>query len=305
MRNGRIWRLTLAAGMALAVAAGTWAAAWPATGAGTLAGFLRAYRPAAIGLCGGAFFALLLAGVWRAARAMNQGPRAHSPKSGQEGTAAVEMTLLLPFALMIVLMMIQSMMLVTGNFAVHKAAYDAARAAVVWVGEKVSYDEPRNVVVPEDLTGKMGHIKGAAVFSLLPVSNPTPGVGDASLVADADAPGVGIQRVYQLSGQNPPRWATNMVRPKYEYAATYTEVALDGPVNGTAYGDHENLKVTVGFAVPLTVPYASKVMLWLGAARELGSGSAIGTDAQATCVLPNEGVEDEIDVEQFPRYEGR
>ena len=150
---------TIVAAVVLAICA-VWSAA--AVGDGWLARALRSR----VTVVGGVVFLAsivllyLLAGVlWRTGRGRRR-------TTGDAGTAAIEFVLVFPIALTIVLVMIQSMLLVTQNIVVHYSAYIAARAAIVQVPRKVSYIEPRNVVAEPDSSEKMAHILKAAIWAV-------------------------------------------------------------------------------------------------------------------------------------------
>ncbi len=237
----------------------------------------------------------ILAGTaWRLGRTR----RENRPRPTEAGTAAIEFALLFPFALMIVLVMIQSMLLAVGNLAVHHAAYAAARSAVVWVPENLSHDEPRNITASPESSAKFHRVRLAAVYAVMPVSagNGGPGgsdPGSAAIIQD------GLERFWQLYGSSAPRWVQTMLEGKCHYAWNFTEVSLSPPSDGNAYGDHETLRVQVRHTLYLSVPYANRIF-----GDSLASGH-YGTPVNVTYSLTNQGVEDEIDVEQFPRYVGR
>jgi len=238
----------------------------------------------------GSLLALYVLGgvLWRLGRG-----RASLADTGDSGTAAVEFALLFPVALMIVLIMIQSATLLSANLVVHHAGYTAARAAITWVPEKVSYDEPRNVVASPGQSEKLHRIRAAAVYKLLAISASRRGSaagGDSALIQD------GLTRFYTLYGEEVPGWIRNMLPAKYEYAWEHTEVGLHPPANGQVYGDNEELRVWLRHTVYLSVPYAGRVFALLGAGGELPEGG-FGTDVEVTYTLTNQGVEDEIDVE--------
>ena len=300
-RGGRRSMLRLSASatvitVASAAACAAWAAV--ASGRGRTAEAMRS--PTAI-VSGAAALVSLLAiyvlggALWRLGRG-----RASPADTSDSGTAAVEFALLFPVALMIVLIMIQSALVLSANLVVHHAGYAAARAAITWVPEKLSYDEPRNVVAAPGQSEKLHRIRAAAVYKLLPISASRGGSsgGDSALIQD------GLTRFYTLYGAEVPGWIGNMLPGKYEYAWEHTEVALHPPANGQIYGDNEELRVWLRHTVYLSVPYASRVFAMLGAGGELSEGG-FGTDVEVTYTLTNQGVEDEIDVEQFPRYVGR
>jgi len=297
-RSKRRCRVSASAGVAGLGVLGLCAAwAWAACGDNWLGRALRdelSLKAGAAALLSLVGLYLVVGVIWRLGRARR--------RPGEEsGTAAIEFVLLFPIALCIVLVMIQSVLVVTGNIVVHYAAYAAARAAVVWVPEKVSYDEPRNVVADPAYSAKMLHIRGAAVDVLKAVSASGKGAGGAG-----EAPGSlvvkdGYDRFFSLHNRPTPRWVHTMLPGKYDYAWEYTEVTLAPPADGEKYADHEDLTVSVRHWLYLSVPYAKR---FFGDRLPSGRGD-YATEATATYTLTNQGVEDEIDVEVFPRYVGR
>jgi len=236
---------------------------------------------------------LLMGVLWRVGR-----PRRRP--AGDAGTAAIEFVLVFPVAMVIVMVMIQSMLLVTQNILVHYSAYIAARAAVVWVPEKVSYVETRNVVADADSSGKIDHIRKAAVWALTPAGAAKAGAGGAVGGDDTAAQEAAYRRLFSLYGRQPPNWITRMYPNMHDYAHDYTDVMLRPPAADGVYGDHEALTVTVRHTMFLSVPYVNRLF----ADKDLPEGD-YGTEVEASYTLTNQGVEDDIDVEVFPRYVGR
>jgi hypothetical protein len=81
----------------------------------------------------------------------------------QGGAAIVEFAMVLPILLLLVLLMGQSALLMTGNLCVHYAAFCAARSAIVQVPLALNDTEPRNVLadadtIRDDLVA-IGHIE--------------------------------------------------------------------------------------------------------------------------------------------------
>ncbi len=243
----------------------------------------------------------ILVGVaWRLGRTR----RKERVRSSQAGTAAIEFALLFPFALMIVLAMIQSMLLVAGNLAVHHAAYSAARSAVVWIPENLSYDEPTNVVGSLESSAKFHRIRSSAVYAVMPVCAGKDGLGsydpgNAATIED------GFERFWQLYGSSAPNWVRTMLAGKYRYAWNFTEVSLTPPDDGDAYGKNETISVQVNHMLYLSVPYANMVFSAFSGAELPGESGHYAAEVNVTCALTNQGVVDEIDVEIFPRYVGR
>lgn len=242
---------------------------------------------------------LLIGVIWKMGKPYRT--ERNNPNNKQDkGTAAIEFALVFPIALVVVLIMVQSSLLLAGNMAVHYAAYAAARAAIVWIPENVSYEEPKNVMSDSDGSVKMYHIRAAAIYAVMPVSASKP-VGNGSSEGDFAAIQQGIERFYQLYGMGVPGWVQTMLPGKFAYAWNHTSVWVDPPANGETYGDHETIKVHVRHDLYLPVPYVNRIF---GDVLCSKCGD-YATRVDASCALTNQGVQDEIDVETFPRYVGQ
>lgn len=170
--------------------------------------------------------AWLAATAWRVGRtsdagADDTGPRAVAlPKlaalRSDHGTATVEFALVFPVLLVMVLTLIQTTLMFTGNLFVHYAAFSAARRAVVEVPRAIA-DEAINVVNPQD-SNKQANVREAAVFAMMPVSGPgTP--RNSSLRG-------GVESIYRRAGQDPPRWSEELLDRRLAYASANTRVAI-------------------------------------------------------------------------------
>jgi len=154
----------------------------------------------------------------------------------QGGTAAIEMTLLLPFALMIFLVITQAAILFNGNMVVHYSGFAASRVAIVVVPMEIE-DELKNLVYNPDWGGnppseKLELIRRAAVLALVPVSGP---LEEAEAEAAA-APGAGggqavegeTRTLFGFFGSDDPWWFKRIQR-QYNYANKYTKLTLAKP----------------------------------------------------------------------------
>ncbi len=225
---------------------------------------------------------------------------ANEPRpGGQDGTALLEFALILPIALMLILLMVQSALLMAGNLCVHYSAFCAARAAIVVVpADYEEAGEPPNVVAGDD-GKKMYSIKQAAVWALLPISS---GSRDITADADADILAEGLVSILSSSVGEVPSWASNAERlaRRLTYANQNTTVTLVGPEDDGIYGEHEDLKVTVNHTFYLGVPYAARIFSKFG-----GSGGSelvslpgeYGIAIVAKSTLTNEGPQDFIDID--------
>ena len=304
----RQWRWLSPLALVLAAAVGIVCAAWAVVAYasdGWLGGALRdpmTVRHGGIALGSLVVLYLLAALMWRMGRARKR-------SAGSDGTAAIEFVLVFPIAMVVALVMIQSMLVAAGNVVVHYAGYAAARAAIVHVPANLSYDEPRNVVADPGISEKLHRIRMAAVEAVKGVSAGKRGAWGAG-GDGGDVLREGYDRFYALSNRKTPKWVHTMLAGKWEYALAYTRVDLVDPaedeededLNVPKYGDHEDLTVTVRHELYLSVPIAKHVF---GRPLVGGSGYDYATATSATYTLTNQGQEDQIDVEVFPRYVGR
>jgi len=254
-------------------------------------------------LAGGVFL-VCLAGLVPLGLVLRRAGAARRARSGgrpaaQDGAAIVEFALVLPIATMLVLVMIQSTLLMAGDLCVHYAAYCAARSAIVTVPDDLAPTEPPNVVVDPAASRKMRRIQLAAVWAVLPVSSSSPNVP----LEDADILTRGLEDFFAAYGREAPGWVDGQLHRRLSYAEAYTGVSLAPPANGLAYGDHEDLRVTVRHVYYLSIPYASWVFGRLDEANavelDFGDGER-GLEITAACTLTNEGVQDYVEAERFP-----
>jgi hypothetical protein len=240
----------------------------------------------------GALAAAIVTVLWRA------GAPHRGRARGEHGEAIIEFALAMPLLLGLALVMAQTSLVMVGNVCVHYSAFCAARAAVVTVPKNLSQNEPRNVVVDDSSSGKMHQIKMAAVWALMPVSC---GSEDVSISLGGTLSG-GLADFFSLQGAEEPAWVDDRLARKLSYAADLTRVALSPPAQDKpSYQEHENLFVRVEHTFYLAVPYAARLFAAFPGGTELSFGEGeYGTVIAASSVLPNEGVQDYVDVEQFP-----
>ncbi len=292
-------KATLLAALALAV-----------TGAAVIGGaMLLRGRPWLAGAIGskdfltlaGIFFgcAALLAALAGAMWKMGAANRFRKDR-GEEGVVALEFMMILPIMLMVVLIMIQSSMLMGGNLCVHYAAFCAARSAVVQI-PKAYENEPANEMGPAETSLKMSKITQAAVYAVMPVSCGDDVMGNPVVPLQAS-----LRTFLAASGQILPNRVDELIGRKWNYATQCTGVQVAPPANGPSYGEAEEIVVNLQHTFYLSVPYARRLFA-VGAdgvklnLPQQGAGSEYGTIIRATCRLSNEGVQDYIDVEPFPR----
>lgn len=248
-------------------------------------------------ICAGAFFAAaagvaILAGVlWRA------GQRWRRVMVGGEGGAAiVEFALILPILLLLVLLMAQSSLLMSGNLCVHYSAFCAARSAIVNVPASLSADEPVNYVAEEGGSAKLQRIRQAAIWTLMPVS-----CGSRLYpAAQASELQAGLANFFRAYGKEPPIWIMRQLPHRIQYATDYTDVRLKEARSGALYAENEDLVVYVDHVLHLSVPYISRIFSMGEDGRELDfSPGQYGLLIRATSRLPNEGVIDTVTIEKF------
>jgi hypothetical protein len=224
----------------------------------------------------------------------------HSATRRRAGTATVEFALALPIALGLGLVMVQSALLMVGNLCVHYAAFCAARSAIVQVPLDRSPDEGPNVVADDPGSAKRRRMADAAAWAALPVSTSHPDAPDG----DAFALVGGLDEFFARYGRPTPAWAGRRLGRRMRYAQDHTRVTMLPPAGGVAYGPAEDLSVFIEHTFHLSVPYASRLFELLsgGDGVELAFGRGqYGTQIRARCTLTNEGVQDYVDIEPFPR----
>ncbi|NLW85519.1 MAG: hypothetical protein GXY38_01455 [Planctomycetes bacterium] len=224
--------------------------------------------------------------------------RAQGRMGRQEGSAILEFALVMPIALMIVLVMTQSSLLLGGNICVNYAAFCAARSAVVQIPTETD-SEPRNIVQAHEGGAKMRAIENAALWAIFPISSSSPSAPQADVTELQN----GVQDFFEAYGRTQ---LGNMMRSwpnRMGYARNYTRVWIAPPANGSSYDPGEDIVAHVNHKFYLSVPYASKVFRSLadgGVDLPFGAGE-YGAEIYATCTLTNEGQQDYIVREVFPR----
>ena len=229
------------------------------------------------------------------------GARARARRRSQEGGAIVEFALVLPFAMSLVLLLAQSSFLMVGHLCVQYSAYCAARTAIVAIpddlarfgGEAQNYVEP----LPDDSV-KQGRILRSAVWAVMPISCSTKDQAPASKPELLD----GLDEFFTAYGESTPPWVRANLERKWQYAMEHTFVELAPPVSGDLYGEAEDIQVSVRHTFYLSVPVARTIFAALDDGVELDIGiGEYGLVMRATCTLTNEGVQDYVDEETFPK----
>jgi len=161
--------------------------------------------------------------------------RARDVAADEGGTAAIQMTLLLPVALVIFLIITQAALLFNANMVVHYAGFCAARMATVVVPLEIG-DELQNLVYNPDVatnpsSEKLEMIRRAAVLALAPIS------ASLDVAESEEAEGAtdggqaieeGTRNLFRRLGADTKPWFRR-IRKQYHYADTYTEWELAKP----------------------------------------------------------------------------
>jgi len=250
--------------------------------------------------------AVIAAVLWRVGRPYRTAGR------GEQGVAILEFAMAFPFLLWLSLLMAQASLVMVGNVCVHYAAFCATRTAIVVIPQDYGQAEPRNLILAgDDMTAKKYRVKLSAVTALAPVSCDSDEIMPAG--ADGDAYVNGVTRFLSLQDLDKPTWADERLSRKLAYAADHTEVTIDPPrpreagdVKDGYFQDNEDVRVTVRHTFYLSVPTAAKFFRYVvpgGVDLEFGDGE-YGTVMTASYAMPNEGVQDYVDIETFPKDAG-
>ena len=261
--------------------------------------------PLCLAIIAAGVVALLLAGrtLDRLSPAAPRGRRlatALARLRSDDGTATVEFVLVFPVALVILLTLLQSVLVFSGNLFVNYAAYTAARAAIVHAptggiggGGALIFEGPA-----------MAHVRHAAAMALVPVS----GREDASS-SDANAFVAGLQDYYSFYEQQPPAWVSGIAGQRFAYAVEHTSVhpyrvsvLRSGGIDlerlrvdeSIGYGPKDPVALGVSHRLNLSIPYVSGIFKDGGFTGSGGTHTTVGgttafSTIDATCTLTLEG----------------
>lgn len=227
------------------------------------------------------------------------------------GVATIEFALVLPTAMFIFLILLQTVLMMSAQVFVHYAAYAATRAAIVVLpdgreggGGEMTADEES----PENQ-----QIQRAAAFAVTPICGRlTDTSGDPSRFA-GDLGGV-----FEAYGQDTPKWVSTFAAGRMAYALRHTDVRLmettvnsEGavnfyPVNGAnpsvRLRPKDPVTVLVSHRLHLSVPYASA--LFSDGKHDTLGGSTAYANVRAHCTMTLEGYDrsmpPEPEVERSP-----
>ena len=155
--------------------------------------------------------------------------------NAQSGAAMLEFVMVLPIALMLVLLMVQSSLLMVGNLCVNYASYCAARCAAVTVPLNVSSSEGANIVASGQ-SAKSERIRLAAVWAMMPVSCSSRDVSPIEAAEIIDA----MENLFDAYGAESPGWISGGLENRLGYADEYTSIDLSPPADGDIYADDED-----------------------------------------------------------------
>ena len=225
------------------------------------------------------------------------GAEGRTSASPQSGAAMLEFVMVLPIALMLVLLMVQSSGLMVGNLCVNYASYCAARCAAVTVPLNVSNSEGPNIVASGQ-SAKSERIRLAAVWAMMPVSCSSPEVSPVQGAEIIEA----MENLFDAYGAPSPGWVSGGLENRLGYADEYTSIDLSPPADGDIYADDEDLVVTVSHTFYLAVPYAGYLFTKMDSENAVDLNFApgeYGLVIRSTAVLTNEGPTDYIEPESF------
>lgn len=217
---------------------------------------------------------------------------------GESGTATVEFVLVFVPALMVCLILLQTVLAFSGNLFVHYAAYCATRLAIV-EAPAAERDANGNIqLAPDDPT--MRHAKRAAAFALAPVSGKLDASGGQPAAFTA-----GLQDYFDAYGQDSPRWVASIAAQRLAYALSRTTVQIyetrlfNGGVGLVRLTEAELDRLTLGPKDPLTlgvshrlhlsIPYAAAV--FANGQQDTAGGRTSYTRVTATSTMTVEGVD--------------
>lgn len=234
-------------------------------------------------------------------RASRRNRRKFAP-ADDSGAAILEFALAFPFALMIVLIMIQTSLLMGGNVIVHYSAYCGARSAIVQIPKGFTDPvEGPNVMVEPESSGKYLGIRESVLWPLLPISASSPELYESYTGDLAE----GLAEFFRRRGTDAPGWLDDRWGRKLTYADEQTIVEVSTPEDGLKYAPFEDITVRVEHTFYLAVPYAARVFASLdsddGVELSFAPGE-YGTVIRAACTLTNEGDRDFIGDELIDPY---
>ena len=208
------------------------------------------------------------------------------------GTATVEFVLVFGPALLICLLLLQTVLLFSANCFVNYAAYAAVRSAIVQVPSGEIGGGGRLAVGDAAFDAA----QRAAAYALAPVSGPgSTATGTRSGLAD------GLHRLYDHYEATAPNWVDRLAAARLAYAQQHTQLVLmdtAGGANQTAglsraggdeifYGPKDPVSLGVSHRLHLSVPFASR--LFADGQHETAAGTTGYAEVFATATMTLEG----------------
>ena len=214
------------------------------------------------------------------------------------GTATVEFTLVFAPALWICLILLQTVLMFSGQLFVHYAAYAAVRSAIVHI--------------PSGLPGGGGDMANgdavmqsaqrAAAYALAPVSGKS-----NDLAGPPTAFVAGLQDYFDQMEQAAPNWVDRLAGQRLAYALAHTEAEIyiarrvDGGsyrlsrVDGddlVYYGPKDPVTIGVKHRLHLSIPYAS--VFFADGKQQTAGGETAYALVRATSTLTLEGIDRQL-----------
>lgn len=239
-------------------------------------------------------------------------PRRVLAKLNDEGgVATIEFALVLPTAMFIFLILLQTVLMMSAQVFVHFGAYAATRAAIVVLPD--GRDGGGGEMTAGDESEAYQQIQRAAAMALTPISGRLSDTsGDPSTFASD------LGAMYEAYGVDTPKWVSSFAAGRMAYALRHTDVLMlettvdsDGgvnfyPVNGANASvrlrPKDPVTVLVSHRLHLSVPYASA--LFDDGTHDTRGGSTAYATVQAHCTMTLEGYDrsmpPEPEVERSP-----
>ncbi len=208
------------------------------------------------------------------------------------GTSTVEFVLVFGPALLICLILLQTVLLFSANFFIHYAAFAATRSAIV--------------NIPSGQIGGGGELRegdaafvaarNAAAFALTPIAGRgSTGAGTFSGFTD------GLNRLYDHYDQTAPNWVGRLAADRLAYARQHTQLLMlntstgDGDAvdlsrsasDSITYGPKDPVSLGVSHRIHLSIPFAS--LIFADGEHETLGGITAYTNVYATCTFSLEG----------------
>lgn len=216
--------------------------------------------------------------------------------NSQDGTATVEFVLVFPMALFILLILLQTVLMMSGNFFVHYAAFAATRVAIVQA--PTGSDGGGGLLVQGNGDVFEG-IERSAALAMAPVSGKLGTSGLGGRFAS------GFRDYFEAYGRPEPNWVDSIAAQRLNYAMRHTDVAIlqtlaepgeaAGSVdfitlnNGDALllGPKDPVTIGVRHRLHLSIPYASAI--FADGTHDTDGGETSYAFIAATCTLTLEG----------------